>query len=102
MILLEGLLDLDLEAAPHEPVPDEGHGGLVHPRGGVAVGYAHVHDHTLLRHRVILFNSILQFCIYHIKLEEERGPGEHDVGPPVDGDGGEHEAVESVQPGRRQ
>ena len=40
--------------------------------------------------------------IYHFKLEEERGPGEHDVGPPVDGDGGEHEAVESVQPGQTQ
>ena len=49
VILLEGLLDLDLEAAPHEPVSDEGHGGLVHPRGGVAVGHAHVHDHTLLQ-----------------------------------------------------
>ena len=50
VILLEGLLDLDLEAAPHEPVSDEGHGGLVHPRGGVAVGHAHVHDHALLQH----------------------------------------------------
>ena len=57
VILLEGLLDLDLEAAPHEPVSDEGHGGLVHPRGGVAVGHAHVHDHTLLRHLVILYNT---------------------------------------------
>ena len=40
--------------------------------------------------------------IYHFKLEEERGPGEHDVGPPVDGDGGEHEAVERVPPGQTQ
>ena len=47
---------------------------------------------------ILSFYTILQVCIYHIKLEEERGPGEHDV----DGDGGEHEAVESVQPGRRQ
>ena len=51
---------------------------------------------------ILSFYTILQVCIYHIKLEEERGPGEHDVGPPVDGDGGEHEAVESVQPGKTQ
>ena len=62
VILLEGLLDLDLEAAPHEPVADEGHGGLVHPRGGVAVGYAHVHDHTLLQHhRVILVTTSILY-----------------------------------------
>ena len=50
VILLEGLLYLHLEAAPYEPVSNEGHGGLVHPRGGVAVGHAHVHDHALLQH----------------------------------------------------
>ena len=65
MILLEGLLDLDMEAAPHEPVTDEGHGGLVHPRGGVAVGYIHVHDHTLLQHRVNLFNNSLLYYLPH-------------------------------------
>ena len=70
VILLEGLLDLDLEAAPHEPVSDEGHGGLVHPRGGVAVGHAHVHDHALLQHPA---SSLL--VLSHLRLYDKHKTG---------------------------
>ena len=47
-VLLEGLLQLRLQAASDEPVADQRHGSLVHLLGGDHVGYRGVHDHTFL------------------------------------------------------